>query len=121
MISQSFLARTMGFRIGKFPTKYLGVQLSDKQNRIANWGGLIGRSQKRMDNWIFRTLNIPSRLILLKSVLQSMPIYQMASKAIPKTICQKMVDIFKKFLWQGINKTKKWAVFSWKWLSKSLT
>lgn len=50
MLSQAFLARTMGFRIGKFPTKYLGVQLSDKQNRIVNWGGLIGKIQKRVDN-----------------------------------------------------------------------
>lgn len=120
MVAQAFLARTMGFRIGKLPTKYLGVQMSDKQNKIVNWKGLIGKIQKRMDNWTFRTLNIPSRLIPLKSVLQAMPIYQMASQAIPKTICQKMVEIFKKFLWQGTSKTKKWALFSWTWLSKSV-
>jgi len=89
MNSQAFLARTMEFRIGKFLTKYLGVQLSDKQNRIANWGGLIWRIQKRMNNYTFIMLNIPSRLILLKSVLQAMPIYQMASQAIPKTIMAK--------------------------------
>ena len=65
-------------------------------------------------------LNIPSRLILLKSVLQAMPIYQMASQAIPKTISQKMVEIFKKILWQGTSKTKKWVLMSWKWLSKYL-
>jgi len=35
-VSQAFLARTMGFKIGQFPTKYLGVQLSDQQYRIAN-------------------------------------------------------------------------------------
>ena len=60
MVAQAFLARTMGFRIGKFQTKYLGVQLSDKQNRIVNWKGLIGKIQKRMDNWMFRMLNILS-------------------------------------------------------------
>jgi len=32
-----------------------------------------------------------------------------------------MVEIFKIILWQGINKTKKWALLSWKWLIKSLT
>ena len=70
---------------------------------------------------MFRTLNIPSQLILLKSILQVMPIYQMASQAIPKTICQKMVEIFKKSLWEGTRKTKKWALLSWAWLSKSVT
>ena len=33
----------------------------------------------------------------------------------------KMVEIFKKFLWQGTNKAKKWVLLSWKWLSKTLT
>ena len=104
--SQAFLARTMGFRVGKFPTKYLGILLNDQQNRVANWGILIGKMQKRMQNWTFRALNIPSRIILLKSVLQSIPIYQLTSQAAPKTICQEMVDMFKKFLWQGSSKVK---------------
>ena len=45
----------------------------------------------------------------------------MVSQAIPKNICQKMVEIFKKFQWQGTNETKKWVLLSCKWLSKSLT
>ena len=94
MTSQSFLARTMGFRARKFPTKYLGIQLCEKQNKIANWEGLMGKIQKRMDNWTFRALNTLSCIILLKSVFQSIPIDQMTSQAIPKTICQKMVEIF---------------------------
>ena len=42
----------------------------------------------------------------------------MASQAIPKTICQKTVQIFKKIMWQGANKSKKWALLSWTWLSR---
>jgi len=34
--SQAFLARAMEFRIGNFPTKYLGIQLNDQQSRVAN-------------------------------------------------------------------------------------
>lgn len=59
--------------------------------------------------------------MLLKSVLQAIPIYRMDNQDIPKTICQKMVEIFKKFLWQGTSKTRKWALLSWKWLSNSVT
>lgn len=81
----------------------------------------MGKIQRQMDNWMVRALNTPSRIILLKSVLQLMPIYQMTNQAIPKTICQKMMEILKKFLWQGTNKAKKWALLSWKWLSKTLT
>lgn len=31
-----------------------------------------------------------------------------------------MVEIFKRFLWKGTNKAKKWALLSWKWLSKKI-
>lgn len=104
-VSQAFLARTMGLKIGQFPTKYLRVQLSDQHNKIVNWKGLLRKiKKKRMDNWTLRKLNTPSCLILLKSILQAMPVYQMASQAIPKTICQKMLQIFKNFMWQGSNK-----------------
>jgi len=105
--SQAFLVRTMGFRVGKFPTKYLGILLNDKKNRVANWVTLMGKIQRRMQNWTFKVLNIPSCIILLKSVLQSISIYQLPSQDTPKTNCQKMVDMFKKFLWQGSSKIKK--------------
>lgn len=118
--SQSFLEKSMGFRIGNFPTKYLGIQLNDQQNRVANWKTLMGKIQWKMQNWTFKMLNIQSRIILLKSVLQSILIYQLTSQATPKTVCQKMVDMFKKFLWQGPSMATKWALLSWSWLNKSL-
>ena len=72
--SQAFLAGIMGFRIGNFPTKYLGIQLNDQQNRVANWKPLLAKIQGKMQNWTFRSLNMLSRVILLRSMLQSIPI-----------------------------------------------
>lgn len=71
-----------------------------------------------MKNWTLRTLNIPRGIILLKSLLQSIPIYRLTSQATPKIVCLKMVDMFKKFLWQGPNTKKKWALLSWSWLGR---
>lgn len=36
--SQAFLGRTMGSIVMNIPTKYLGILLNDKQNKVANWG-----------------------------------------------------------------------------------
>lgn len=48
--SQAFLEKTMGFRIGNFPTKYLGILLNYKKNRVANWSTLMGKIQRRMQH-----------------------------------------------------------------------
>jgi len=67
--AQIFLAHTMGFRIEIFPAKYLGIILNEHHYRVANWGPLISKIRKKMDNWTFRSLNTTNRIILLKEVL----------------------------------------------------
>jgi len=73
--SQRFLARTMGFRVGNFPTKHLDIMLNEYQYKVANWGPLIGKIRNKIDNYTFWSLNTPSQIILLRAVLQSIPIY----------------------------------------------
>ena len=85
--TQNFLARTLGFKIGSFPMKYLGITLNIAPLRIADWKDLIIKVEKRIHNWAFRALNAPGRLILLKSVLQSLPLYQLSGRACPNNIC----------------------------------
>ena len=97
--TETFLARTLGFKIGAFPMKYLGVPLNTSSLRIVDWKDLITRLGQNLQNWAFRVLNAPGRLIMLKSVLQSLPVYQLSGRAAPKNICNQMVNIFKKILW----------------------
>lgn len=100
--SQTFMARIVGFRIGNFPTKYLGILLNDQQNGVANWSTMMGKVQRRMQNWTFRALNISNHIIILKSMLQSILIYQLTSQATPKTISHNMVDMFKNSYGKGL-------------------
>eukprot|EP00253_Pinus_taeda_P015313 PITA_15313 len=118
LAGQRFLACTMEFRIRTFPTKYLGIMLNEHQYRAANWEPLTKKIRNKMDNWTFRSLNAPSWLTLLKVVLQAIPLYQISSQSIPKSISQKLVAMFNTFLWQGTSKTRKWALLSWEWISK---
>lgn len=61
-----------------------------------------------------------SHVIVLKAVLQSVPIYQLSGQVVHKMVCYGMFDIFKSFMWQGKKMEKKWALLSWCWLSKPL-
>ena len=99
--SKRFLTRTLGFTLGVFPSKYLGMPFSENVVRSSSWKALLNRIQKLMLNWSFRALNLPSRVILLRAVLQALPIYQLSGMACPKKTCDDLLSMFKKFLWQG--------------------
>eukprot|EP00253_Pinus_taeda_P006842 PITA_06842 len=61
-----------------------------------------------------KSLNIASRIVLLKSVLQSIPIYPLSIRAASKGVCTKLREIFGKFVWGGPKQQRKWALVSWK-------
>eukprot|EP00253_Pinus_taeda_P026566 PITA_26566 len=91
---KAHLTRTLGFKQGELPTKYLGNQLDIHPTRMKNWQEVIDKIKKRLSNWSFRSLNIASRIVLLKSVLQSIPVYTLSIRAASKGVCAKLREIF---------------------------
>lgn len=116
---KTFLTRILGFHSRELPTKYLGTQLALNPPRLANWHHTIEKIKNRLANWSFRTLNIAGRIVLLRSVLQAIPIYPLLATTVPKGACTKMVEIFKKLIRGGLQQQNKWALISWKGLTKS--
>eukprot|EP00253_Pinus_taeda_P015299 PITA_15299 len=112
------LSRLLGFKQGDLPTKYLGNILDYSSKRLKNWQGILNKLTNRMANWTFRTLNIAGRIVLVKSVLQAIPIYPLSSMAVPQGVCGKIREILRKFIWGGSSNQKKWALVSWKHLIK---
>jgi hypothetical protein len=72
---QLHITRILGFQRSSLPSKYLGAPLVSNVLQSSSWEDLITRLNKRLDNWSFRVLNTPGCLVLLKSVLQAMPLY----------------------------------------------
>eukprot|EP00253_Pinus_taeda_P005455 PITA_05455 len=115
---KAHLTRTLGFKQGNLPTKYLGNQLDIHPTCMRNWQEVIDKIKKRLSNWAFRSLNIASRLVLLKAVLQAIPVYSLSIRAASKGVCAKMREIFGKFIWGGPTQQRKWALVSWTHLIK---
>eukprot|EP00253_Pinus_taeda_P019798 PITA_19798 len=112
------LTRMLGFKQGELPTKYLGNVLDYNSKRLKNWQGILEKLKNRVANWTFRTLNIVGRIILVKSVLQAIPIYPLSIIAVPQGVCTKIREILRKFIWGGSSQQKKWTLVSWKHLTK---
>ena len=56
--TQRFLARTLGFKIGTFPMKYLGFPMNHSFLKVAGWVYLLNSLHKCLQNWAFRALNV---------------------------------------------------------------
>jgi hypothetical protein len=90
--------------------KYLGFQLNPNDYKKTNWMSLIAKLEKRLKVWSHKWLSRAGRLVLIKSVLEAIPVYWMSLSWIPKCILEKSRKICFSYLWRG-NKEKK--VMSW--------
>jgi len=114
LTSQRNIARILGFQVGTLPTKYLGIPLSDTTIRQASWQDLLDKLKSKLNDWALRALNFPSRLTLVKAVLQSMPAYLFSILAAPKMVLKQIKSIQRNFLWGGSQDKSKWSLVDWK-------
>ncbi|GJX45731.1 RNA-directed DNA polymerase, eukaryota, reverse transcriptase zinc-binding domain protein [Tanacetum coccineum] len=79
-------AEKIGCNTLKIPFSYLGSKIGGCMSRIKTWNETVERMADRLSKWKFKTLSIGGRLILLKSVLGSMPMYHMSIFKVPKKV-----------------------------------
>ena len=73
----------------------------------------VGSLEKELFSWTLRTLNLVSKVTLIKYVLQPMPIYLLLVMEAPKVVPKEIRNIQRKFLWGCNADKKKWALVRW--------
>ncbi|XP_026378227.1 uncharacterized protein LOC113272629 [Papaver somniferum] len=81
------------------PTSYLGLPLGDKYKGIHKWDNAIDRFISKLDGCKRPLLTRAGKIVLIKSVLSSLPIYYMLLFEFPKSVEVKLERIMKNFLW----------------------
>ncbi|GAU19784.1 hypothetical protein TSUD_182190 [Trifolium subterraneum] len=72
------VASSLCCRVGKIPFVYLGLPIGGDPRRLSFWEPLLARLKNRLSGWKCRFLSFGGRLILLKSVLTSLPVYALS-------------------------------------------
>ena len=82
--------------------KYLGFHLKPCRYLMIDWDWLISKVERKIKNWSFRWLSKGGKLILVKSVLEAIPVYWVHFW-IPMGILDRIRKICFNFLWSGKN------------------
>ena len=106
-------SRIFGCGIGTMPFKYLGIPMTHRRLRNSEWRCVIDRFEKRLSNWKAKFLSSGGRLVLINSVLSSLPIFMMSFLEIPTSVLQKLDAIRSRFFWQGGHHKKKYRLAKW--------
>ncbi|KAJ0511407.1 putative reverse transcriptase zinc-binding domain-containing protein [Helianthus annuus] len=84
---------------GSFPFKYLGVTVGANMNKVSSWKMVYDVFDDRLSKWKSLCLSIGGRVVLIKSVLQSLPGYYFSIYRAPVTVIKDLEVKIKKFLW----------------------
>lgn len=79
-------ADILGCQLGSLPLEYLGANIGANPRRRVFWKPLLEKFNKKLANWKSSSLNQPCRKILVKSCLNSVPIYWFQLHKVPKGV-----------------------------------
>ncbi|GFS31963.1 hypothetical protein Acr_00g0020140 [Actinidia rufa] len=97
----------------RLPMKYLGLPLGVSPRRQAMWKLVIELIKKRLSSWKKRFLSFGGRLVLIKSVISSLPVYYMSLFKMPERVAKCIERIQATFLWGGDDANRKIHLISW--------
>ena len=86
--------------------KYLGFFLKPNSYAFQDWMWLYQKVESRVSFWANRFLSKGGRLVLIKAMLQSIPVYWASITYIPKGILTKIWKSASLSYGQQVNKTK---------------
>ncbi|XP_071695307.1 uncharacterized protein [Rutidosis leptorrhynchoides] len=69
------VASRIGCQVGSFPFTYLRLPIGVKMKKLNYWNQVIDKIKVKLSDWKMRMLSFGGRLVLIKSILNSLPLY----------------------------------------------
>ncbi|XP_059302129.1 uncharacterized protein LOC132054076 [Lycium ferocissimum] len=111
------VTKVTGFNQEASPITYLGCPLHVGRQRIIFFSDLVSKVVNRIRGWNFKILSHGGRAVLVRSVLQSLPIHLLSAVSPPKTTMKQIQSLIADFFWGWKAEKKKYHWASWESLS----
>lgn len=106
MERQLKIKKIIGYEIGSLPDSYLGLPMGlSPPNNF--WNSLIEKIHSKLEGWKGSLLNQVGKVVVLKSILQSVPLYALSLFKIPRKYALAIEKIQKTFLWTSMENKKR--------------
>jgi hypothetical protein len=102
-----------GCKEGALPFRYLGIPMSHRKLSNKDWREVEERVQRKLSSWKGKLLSSGGRLVLINSVLSSLPMFMMSFFRIPKGVIEKLDYYRSRFFWQSDEHKKKYRLAKW--------
>nr|GEW96729.1 RNA-directed DNA polymerase, eukaryota, reverse transcriptase zinc-binding domain protein [Tanacetum cinerariifolium] len=77
-----------------------GTKVGGSMSQVQAWKEVVDKVKSRLSKWKMKTLSIGGRLTLLKSVLESMPIFHMSTFRVPSSVLH-MLESIRSYFFNG--------------------
>ncbi|XP_072087364.1 uncharacterized protein [Arachis hypogaea] len=89
----------LGYKEASLPVRYIGISLGANPRLVKTWKPVIDKVEEKLSLWKAKTLNKVGKLVLIKSVLNSLPIYYLSLYKMTKAVAEKLISLQRQFLW----------------------
>ncbi|XP_027182051.1 uncharacterized protein LOC113780452 [Coffea eugenioides] len=104
---------TLGFHRQSFPVKYLGVPLVRGRMGTIVFDPLLAKLRARLFHWSSKLLSTGGKIVLIRHVLGSIPLYLLQAICPPKTVVTALGRICNSFLWNSNVDSKRMHWATW--------
>eukprot|EP00253_Pinus_taeda_P006146 PITA_06146 len=119
-VRHSFLLKVL-HKFGLTSFKYLGLPVFLKRAYSRDWLPQLEKFKIKLLAWGFSWLNITGKSVLIKSVLNSLPLVKFYVLLAPTSILREMEEIIRKKFWKGGKQNEKMIpLVNWESISKPL-
>lgn len=111
-------ANILGCKVGIWPLTFLGDQIGSSPKRKIFWKPLVHKFKRKLASWKCQSLDQAGRLALIKSSVNSLPVYWFSLQQVPKGICSQLETIRRNFFWGSflgdeVSTVKKMHTLAW--------
>lgn len=109
-----------GIRRSSLPFRYLGCNLYTGRCKKIHFSNLVQNVRTKLDGWKAKLLSSRGRLILIRHVLQALPIHTFAALNPPLGVLRELEGFFSKFFWASSPDQPRRIWRRWDWLTYSI-
>uniref|UniRef100_A0A8I6XZE3 Reverse transcriptase domain-containing protein n=1 Tax=Hordeum vulgare subsp. vulgare TaxID=112509 RepID=A0A8I6XZE3_HORVV len=110
---QNTYKQLFGCEMGNLPFNYLGIPIHHRKLSNSEWKCTEDRFEKKLSCWKGKLLSYGGRLILINSVLTSMPMFLLSFFEVPVGVRRRLDFYRSRFFWQADGDKTKYRLARW--------